>query len=260
MNLYANRKRPLYEFFAIDGVSSLNFGIRISDNGELDKKARRDIVSQPIPGRNGELTMDNGRYENVDFNFQCWIAEGYPVNLDGFADFLNRSHGYHVIEDTYHPGEYILARCMAEIDPQTLSHNSGSFSVPFNRQPQRFLTRTRRHGHIYRQSAHKVLHNPTGMPALPRIEINPTNNNNTTQSTITLSLNGTLLITVTGVTSILTIDSEKRTITMNGADKIADATFHTETEADGFPVFGAGNTLIEWSGYAGNIYPGWWRL
>ena len=50
------------------------------------------------------------------------------------------SPGYHRLEDTYHPEEFYTARLAAALEPDVnIPMNAGSFTLSFDRKPQRYL-------------------------------------------------------------------------------------------------------------------------
>ena len=57
-----------------DGKSSMDFGLYVglNQNDNAPQRSTEDIV---VPGRNGTLTIDNGRYENIDVSYICFIPQ-----------------------------------------------------------------------------------------------------------------------------------------------------------------------------------------
>ena len=52
-----------------------DFGVYISGKRVFDAP-ERDTESIKIPGRNGELTVDNGRYNNLELTYPAFIIRG----------------------------------------------------------------------------------------------------------------------------------------------------------------------------------------
>lgn len=129
----------IYEYLTYDGVSSLDFGVKISGSGTFDAPVR-DIESISIPGRNGDLHIDNGRFNNIDITYPAYITEHFSKNFDAFKAFLLSKRGYKRLVDTYHPDHYRLAIFNNALTPDMTPRNlAGSFDLVFNCDPRRFL-------------------------------------------------------------------------------------------------------------------------
>ena len=75
------------QYFIFDGVSSKDFGVYISGSGTFDG-AERDVSTVEIPGRNGELTLDNGRYKNRSMKYPAFIYRNFAINIAQLICFL----------------------------------------------------------------------------------------------------------------------------------------------------------------------------
>jgi len=257
MKPYPARPRPIYEFFTFAGKTCRDFLLQLGDCSELDKRAERDVSALSIVGRNGDLTIDNGRYKNVPYSIQCYIGNGYEECLAALADHLTRA-GYARWEDTFHPDEYTMAKHTGAIEPATVTHNSGWFDLTFERMPQRFL----KSGEIpisFTSGASKTLRNPTAQTARPLITFTGGGGS----ARITFSHSGILrTLTISDASGAIVIDSELMRITADGANKMADVTFNNAAIADNyFPVFKSGLTSVTVSGASNiQIAPRWWKL
>lgn len=129
----------MINYFVFDGVNSRDFGVFISGPGVFDAPAR-SISTVTVPGRNGTLTIDNGRFENVELTYPAFIYANFKANIAGLRNFLLSGSGYRRLEDTYHPEEFMLARYTSglEVEP-TERRKEGQFDLVFDRMPQRFL-------------------------------------------------------------------------------------------------------------------------
>lgn len=127
-------------YFTLDGHSTTEWGIGLSAGGAYDAPARKG-ESISVPGRNGNIWVDDGSFENIMLTYPCWMSEDFDANIDGFRAFLSlHSDQYYELRDTYHPNEYRLARYAGAFtaDPGT-RNKSGRFDVVFDCYPQRFL-------------------------------------------------------------------------------------------------------------------------
>ena len=134
-------KRAKDNFFILNGRSSADWDIVCSSDTTYNAPAR-DIKAIQVPGRNGELHIDNGRWQNVDLTYNdCVIESDFGDKFDDFRAYCARQIGYHRLEDTFHPDEYRLADMTQGIKVKKLGtrYNSGRFDLTFNCKPQRFL-------------------------------------------------------------------------------------------------------------------------
>ena len=126
-------------YLIIDGRSSLDFNTWISGGGTYGSPVR-EVKAVSVPGRNGDIFIDNGRYENINIEYASFIPKDFDYNMGALRAFLSSLRGYKRLEDTYHPEEYRLALFSTGIEPKTTTLNrAGSFSLAFNCKPQRFL-------------------------------------------------------------------------------------------------------------------------
>lgn len=121
-------------------INTADYQIGISGGGTY-AAPERDVERFEVPGRNGELIVDNGRYKNIEVTYPAYIARKFKDNVEQFRSELMKLKGYQRIEDTYHPDEYRLGTFMGMFDPETVGayNNSARFDLRFNCKPQRFL-------------------------------------------------------------------------------------------------------------------------
>lgn len=116
-----------------------DFSVYISGAGTFGAP-ERDRKSVVIPGRDGELTIDNGRYKNIKVSYPAFIAKDYSQNVAALRNYLLSFTGYARLEDTYHPDEFRMARYTGAFDGgSTKGMNAGSFKIDFDCMPQRWL-------------------------------------------------------------------------------------------------------------------------
>ena len=126
-------------WLTFDGVSTKDFGVYINGAGTYNAPARsREVVS--VPGRNGDLIIDNGRYENTEVTYHAFIYRDFAVNVEGLRNLLLSRTGYKRIEDTYHPHEFRLGVYSGDFAADVVEWlEAGEFDLAFNCKPQRFL-------------------------------------------------------------------------------------------------------------------------
>ncbi len=84
-------------YFTFDGKKSSDYGVYISGSHVYDAP-ERDETKIEIPGRNGELTIDNGRYKNQPLKYPAFIIEDFDPNIEGLRNYLMSKRGYFRLE------------------------------------------------------------------------------------------------------------------------------------------------------------------
>ena len=129
--------RSLY--FVFNGKKSSDFNVWCSGDG-LYRLPDRDVEYIAVPGRNGDLAVDNGRWKNVSVTYSCFIPKNFRECYAYLVSWLASQKGYGRLEDARHPEFYWLARMDTDVDPKmVVADDSGTFTLTFNCKPQRFL-------------------------------------------------------------------------------------------------------------------------
>lgn len=129
----------MINYFMFDGKSSKDFGVYISGTGVFNAP-ERDVEEIEVPGRNGTIIVDNGRYKNLSLSYPAFIYRNYKNNVSGLRNYLLSHHGYYRLEDTYHPDEYRMARYSGGFEAEPVDMLTGAeFTLNFDCKPQRFL-------------------------------------------------------------------------------------------------------------------------
>ena len=122
-----------------NGVNSADYGILISGAGTY-ATPERNIQSIPVPGRNGDIQIDNGRYNNIQVRFEAGLSRNFEPNYLPFLRELLSAPLYSRLEDSYHPDEFRLATFRSEMVPDVGTiMRSGKFELIFDAMPQWFL-------------------------------------------------------------------------------------------------------------------------
>lgn len=229
-----------------NGKSLKDFGVYISGAGTYNA-AERDVEEVVVPGRNGVLTLDNGRYKTTPLTYPAFIIRGLKDNISALRNWLLAQKGFVRLEDTYHPDEYRLARFKGEFLAEANEElDAANFELTFDVYPQRFLKEGER---VYTFSAAGTLRNETLMNAKPLIRAYGTG-----YFTI-----GGKKITISTASSYTDIDCDlqeayKDTMATNCNGNIV--------LNDGvFPVLTPGDNAITISGLSKiEITPRWWIL
>ena len=127
-------------YFIFGEYDSRDFGVYISGEGTHNAPARvYNAVS--VPGRNGDLLIDEGKFENIELTYPAFIAgDGFTEKLAAFRSALLSANGYQRLIDSYHTDEYRRAYFGNQIIVKARKQNdAGNFDIVFTCDPRRFL-------------------------------------------------------------------------------------------------------------------------
>lgn len=153
-------------------VDSADYGIYISGDGVYNAP-ERDVEFVSVPGRNGDIAMDQGRYNNITVTYPAGTfaktQEEFREKLSAFRNAVLSQKGYQRLEDTYHPEEFRMAVYTAglEVDPVAYQQ-AGEFELTFNCKPQRWLSVGALPIPV---DSGDVLQNPTVFDSSPLLEV-----------------------------------------------------------------------------------------
>lgn len=230
-----------------NGRCSADYGVMVSGQGTFNAP-ERDVDIEEVPGRNGAVTFDNGRYKNIEVEYQASITRAFRRNAEAVRAWLLAPIGYCRLEDSYHPELFRLARYTGgiEFEMQACNH-AGEMKLLFDCKPQRFL-KTGEQAIVLTEG--RTICNPTAFPALPLIRVYGSGAG-------TLNVGGTVVkLYDLDPAGYLDLDSEimdayEGTINRNG-----------QISAPEFPRLTAGDNAVSWSGGIAKIQitPRWWTI
>ena len=155
------------------GVDSSDYGIYISGEGVYNAPERAvELVN--VPGRNGAIALDQGRYNNIKVTYPAMVLEAdqehFREKLSEFRNAILSQKGYQRLEDSYHPDEFrmgVYYNGLEVSDILTLARG-GNFELIFDCKPQRWLS----YGDIpVPINSGDVLQNPTVFDSSPLLEV-----------------------------------------------------------------------------------------
>jgi phage-related protein len=230
-------------YMTIGGKSTEDFNIYISGEGTF-ASPERDYETVSVPGRNGDLTFDNGRFKNRSLTYPAFITRNYKQNLADLEDYLGSLRGYVRLEDTYHPDEFRMGIYKGGINPKNSAANlAGEFDLTFDVKPQRFLKEGER---VITFTSDGIIKNPTYQEAKPLIRVYGTGTVGVGSTTITI-------YSANEYTDIdcETMDAYKGATNCNGNISVTNYTFPVLKGETGITL-GGSVTKVE-------ITPRWWR-
>ena len=269
----------IFNSFTIDGVNSLDYGVYISAGGAYDAPMRAvEVVN--IPGKDGALLLDQGRFDNVTVKYPagCFAnsKEEFAAKIATFRSLLASKYEYVRLTDTYNPDEFRLAsfRSGMSVSPKVYNR-AGEFEIEFDCKPQRFLIsgespyplagdyqtlQDENSVALANESGVEIeaattetdkIINPTDFPSKPMIRI-------TGPGTVSI---GDFIITVSDISATTTvyIDCETMEIyTMSGGIKMP-AYSRVAFNTGEFPTIPPGESGLSHTTTV-VIIPKWWRI
>ena len=131
MDRYRPKSNVIFDDINLSHYNAFAFGCNLFDRPERDV----DIVS--VPGRYGDLVLDNGRYKNVVREYQVQVTG--IKNIETLIQELTKKVGYFRLEDDYDIEVYFEARLAEPPEIRRFVGESASVTIRFDRKPQRYL-------------------------------------------------------------------------------------------------------------------------
>ena len=122
-----------------NGQSSDTLGVFVSGAGSFNA-AELDTTSYQIPGRNGDLILQNNRYKNIDVTYPAFIPNEFETRVQSVRNWLRSSKVYARLEDNYDPDHFRMGvgKGVQTFNPGFLNKGA-NMQMVFNCKPQRFL-------------------------------------------------------------------------------------------------------------------------
>lgn len=125
--------------FTFNGRNSSEFGLFITGEAVYDAAAY-DYEFVDIPGRSGDLILDNGRFQNITVTYPAFVVD--PSRMADIRAWLLGARGYKELTDDYNPSEYRLGCYAAGLTGKVFSNKAVNFDIVFNCKPQRWKYET----------------------------------------------------------------------------------------------------------------------
>lgn len=134
----------VFNSLTFDGENSLDYGVYITGEAVYNAPERAvEMIS--IPGRNGAIALDQGRFENIEVTYPAGTfgddQPEFASKIRAFRNALASRFNYIKLTDSYHPDEYRLGLYKSGLTTTPVQRSkAGEFPIVFNCKPQRFLT------------------------------------------------------------------------------------------------------------------------
>ena len=118
--------------FTINDKTNKDFNFKVKSSNHLTKSRKRlEFIS--IPGRTGDLIIDEGSRENFNLIIEGYI-DGRNSSLkqlcDNLDNWLNSTTGYQVI--TFDDGTVLKGVLISDINPKEVVENFGELILEFS--------------------------------------------------------------------------------------------------------------------------------
>lgn len=229
--------------FYFNNKSSGQFGLLVNDvrvYGAPNRKVDRLSVS----GRNGDIIVELGGFENYIVQYEVSIIKGFKINAREIINWLLSSKGYIRLTDDFEPNYYRMASMYSGIDFDITSFaREGKGTIQFDCMPQRFLLDGET---ITTLTTSGTIENPYQMASKPLVRVYGT-------GTLTI---GNYQVKVLECDEYVDINSETQQAYEGTANR------NNQVEIEEFPLLVSGeNTITLGSGITKvEITPNWWVL
>ena len=250
VTLYAQWDPNVYPFGTVffNGRNAQDLGIIVEELPSY-YYAERAFNHKQVNGKNGDVILDTGRYENVKkvYKVACYDpSRNFYESAVALSTFLHSAGSDYIrLEDSYEPSSYRMAIYEETNEIENLLGKAGRCEITFNCMPQRFLLSGDEE--ITIPSSGYSIYNPTAFDAKPMIRI---------QGTGTVTINGRS-VQVTENDNDMLVDCENQ-----NAKDLSGADMNYFIYCDEFPILKPGFNTISYTETidAVKITPRWWIL
>lgn len=224
------------------GTNLIEYGVRQVDSIDAWAKPLRKVTKVVVPGRNGDLLMDEGAFENVVVPFKLIIPMNFRENYLALSAWMSGFGDYQRLEFSGDPNVYRMARFQSDLNPIASAFiRMGTVTVSFDCKPQRWL----KSGENWVPVTSGIF-NPTHQKAKPVIRIFGTGTIMIGSKTITVNTAGT---------EYIDFDCE----TLDASEGAYNRNSNIEIDFQDLSL-NPGNNGITLNGVTAQIKPRWWEV
>ena len=230
-----------------NGISSQDLHIQVQTEPSYDFP-EKDYEVTHVPGRNGDIVIDQGSWQNVSRKYNLAMDAGkisYTEVASKLVQWLHSASGYARLEDSYEPDFYRMAMYKDSGSISNIFNKAGQIDVEFTCKPQRYFKSGEAADIFVASSEYR---NPTDFPAKPLVKIHGSGS-----GTVKI---GAYTVTINDILDGMVVDSEQQ-------DTYKDQTnCNSKVSITEYPKLIAGNNTISISGGVTSIeiIPRWWTL
>lgn len=233
-----------------NGLRSIDYGI-VVEHPPIFTYPERVYEKVHVPGRNGDVIIDTGAYENVtakyDISFGSYRKRFTELAYRASTWLHSALGSYARLEDSYDPEHYRLAAYLEDNEFENLFMQGGRATIEFDCKPQKFL-KTGEKPIVITQTG-VTIPNPTNYTSLPLITVHGSGSG-------TFRI-GDITVTISAITDGMIVDSDVEDVYAGTVNKNS-----VTTMPNGFPVFNKGTTEVSFSNGVKSleIVPRWWTI
>lgn len=221
----------MMNFFVYDGKNSQDLGLLISGEKTYNSPSR-DVTTVSIPGRSGDLIIDNGRYNNIEISYTVSFRKDVPEKTRALKAWLLSNAGYRRLDDTYQP-EYFRLAAISNATAFEISINRyGTAELIFNCNP--FLFSKGGEQTVSIPASGGRIYNPEYFESRPIITVYGNGNG-------VLSVNN-INYNLSDIDGYVTINSDVGLVYKGTENKNSTVNFIE------FPTLQVGENIIDWTG------------
>ena len=230
-----------------NGISSQDLHIQVQTEPSYDFP-EKDYDVTHVPGRNGDIVIDQGSWQNVSRKYNLAMDAGkisYTEVASKLVQWLHSASGYARLEDSYEPDFYRMAMYKDSGSISNIFNKAGQIDIEFTCKPQRYFKSGEAADIFVASSEYR---NPTDFPAKPLIKIHGSGSG-------VVGI-GTYTITINDIIDGMIVDSEQQ-------DTYKDQmNCNSKVSITEYPKLVSGNNVISISGGVTSIeiIPRWWTL
>lgn len=218
------------------------------------RKAQRKFTTYSVPGRNGDILIQQNAFENVVVPYQIYCGNGdIPADWNDLAIVLYKE-GYQTLWDISDQDHFRLAMFNGPVDAQYYWEQVGRTTLEFNCRPERFLKSGAEEADytpIHDQQGNTIfsLENPTAYTAKPLLVVHMTGGDGK------ITVNGEDFEITDVPSTTIYLDCEKQ-------DAYLGTSNLNQYVSGVFPTFAPGTNLVVYNGDISSIdvIPRWWEL
>lgn len=233
--------------FTFGNENSWDFGLRVEKLPQIGSPKRR-VTAITVPGRSGNLHIDEGVYDSYQQPYECYFHGKAPTTevTHAIRTWLMSGSGPRKLTDVYDPKHFHMATFTGPLDVANILNRYGRCTITFEVDPRAYLL-SGTEPILF--TAPERLHNLTGYPAQPLIHLQYSGEGELRIGDYTVVLRDT-------AAGELTIDCE----TMDAYR--GDENMNRLISCEEFPVLEPGDNRITWTGGIRKvaITPRWWVL
>lgn len=220
--------------FTFKGVNSLSYYVYVVSKNVYDA-AERDITFQSIPGRSGDIPIDNNRFKNIQIKYDCVAIPRDKIPIDEktriIKGWLQSEPGYFVLKDTFNQNFFRKACAVGAILFEETYMGIAKGTLNFNCKPYLYSLEGQKPVTLI---APGTLYNEFAFGSVPYLKIYGSGAG-------ILTINGTPY-NLLNINGYVEIEGETGNAAKDGTD------CNSLVSYDYAPVFVPGENCIEWSG------------